>query len=145
MQDKTTIHMVPEPRKTELVNACYPIIGAIFEVYKTLGPGLPEYIYQEALLNELPDVQGPAAPSLPQDGLCRGDIHRQCHHRVQGSDPTDGEGALPDVRLPPRYRLSGCASRQFRHQPKGPTGAVPQQQWPDRSVLICPVKIFELL
>ena len=30
--DKTTIHMVPEPRKTELVNACYPIIGAIFEV-----------------------------------------------------------------------------------------------------------------
>jgi len=53
MQDKTTIHMVPEPRKTELVNACYPIIGAIFEVYKTLGPGLPEYIYQEALLTEL--------------------------------------------------------------------------------------------
>ena len=53
MQDKTTIHMVQEPRKTELVNACYHIIGAIFEVYKTLGPGLPEYIYQEALLNEL--------------------------------------------------------------------------------------------
>ena len=51
--NKTTIHMVPEPRKTELVNACYPIIGAIFEVYKTLGPGLPEYIYQEALLTEL--------------------------------------------------------------------------------------------
>lgn len=51
--NKTTIHIVPEPRKTELVNACYPIIGAIFEVYKTLGPGLPEYIYQEALLNEL--------------------------------------------------------------------------------------------
>ena len=51
--DKTTIHMVLEPRKTELVNACYPIIGAIFEVYKTLGPGLPEYIYQEALLTEL--------------------------------------------------------------------------------------------
>ena len=43
--------MVPEPRKTELVNACYPIIGAVFEVYKTLGPGLPEYIYQEALLH----------------------------------------------------------------------------------------------
>ena len=53
MQDKTTIHMVPEPRKTELVNACYPIIGAIFEVYKQLGAGLPEYIYQEALYTEL--------------------------------------------------------------------------------------------
>ena len=41
--------MVQEPLKSELMKACYPIIGAIFEVYKTLGPGLPEYIYQEAL------------------------------------------------------------------------------------------------
>ena len=53
MQDKTTIHMIPEPRKSELVKATYGIIGAIFEVYKTLGPGMPEYIYQEALLTEL--------------------------------------------------------------------------------------------
>lgn len=53
MQDKTTIHLVQEPLKSELVKACYPIIGAIFEVYKTLGPGLPEYIYQEALMSEL--------------------------------------------------------------------------------------------
>ena len=48
MQDKTTIHMVPEPRKTELVNATYGIVGAMIEVYKNLGAGLPEYIYQEA-------------------------------------------------------------------------------------------------
>ena len=53
MQDKTTIHMVQEPLKSELTKACYPIIGAIFEVYKMLGPGLPEYIYQEALMSEL--------------------------------------------------------------------------------------------
>ena len=53
MQDKTTIHMVQEPLKSELTKACYPIIGAIFEVYKTLGSGLPEYIYQEALITEL--------------------------------------------------------------------------------------------
>ncbi len=45
--------MVPEPRKTELVNATYGIVGAMIEVYKNLGAGLPEYIYQEALLAEL--------------------------------------------------------------------------------------------
>ena len=53
MQDKTTIHMVPEPRKSELVKATYGIIGAMIEVYKNLGAGMPEYIYQEALLTEL--------------------------------------------------------------------------------------------
>ena len=45
--------MVPEPRKTELVNATYGIVGAMIEVYKNLGAGLPEYIYQEALFTEL--------------------------------------------------------------------------------------------
>ena len=45
--------MVPEPRKTELVNATYGIVGAMIEVYKNLGAGLPEYIYQEALFAEL--------------------------------------------------------------------------------------------
>ena len=40
--------MVPEPRKTELVQATYGIIGAMIEVYKNLGAGMPEYIYQEA-------------------------------------------------------------------------------------------------
>ena len=49
MQDKTTIHMVQEPLKSELTKACYTVIGCIFEVYKQLGAGLPEYIYQEAL------------------------------------------------------------------------------------------------
>ena len=41
MPDKTTIHLVPEPRKTELVNATYGIVGAMIEVYKNLGAGLP--------------------------------------------------------------------------------------------------------
>lgn len=53
MQDKTTIHMVQEPRKTELVNATYGIVAAMIEVYKNLGAGMPEYIYQEALFDEL--------------------------------------------------------------------------------------------
>ena len=40
---------VEEPRKGELVKACYELVGCLHEVYKQLGPGLPEYIYQEAL------------------------------------------------------------------------------------------------
>ena len=40
---------VGEPRRSELVRACYEIVGCLHEVYKQLGPGLPEYIYQEAL------------------------------------------------------------------------------------------------
>lgn len=53
MQDNPTIHMVQEPRKTELVNATYGIVAAMIEVYKNLGAGMPEYIYQEALFDEL--------------------------------------------------------------------------------------------
>ena len=40
---------VAEPKKSELVKACYELVGCLHEVYKQLGPGLPEYIYQEAL------------------------------------------------------------------------------------------------
>ena len=40
---------VEEPKKSELVKACYELVGCLHEVYKQLGPGLPEYIYQEAL------------------------------------------------------------------------------------------------
>jgi len=50
--EKTTIHMVPEPRKSELVQATYGIVGAMIEVYKHLGAGMPEYIYQEALCTQ---------------------------------------------------------------------------------------------
>ena len=45
--------MVQEPRKTELVNATYGIVGCMQQVHNQLGPGLPEYIYQEALFTEL--------------------------------------------------------------------------------------------
>ena len=45
--------MVSEPLKSELVNATYGIVGAMIEVYKNLGAGLPEYIYQEAFFTEL--------------------------------------------------------------------------------------------
>ena len=53
--EKETIRIVPEPQKAKLVQECYGIIGAIIEVYKQLGAGLPEYIYQEALCTELND------------------------------------------------------------------------------------------
>ncbi len=31
----------------------YSVIGCMHEVYRQLGPGLPEYVYQEALMSEL--------------------------------------------------------------------------------------------
>ena len=53
MDDKTTIRIVQEPKRQELVQICYDIIGCMHEVYRQLGAGLPEYIYQEALNTEL--------------------------------------------------------------------------------------------
>lgn len=32
---------------------CYQVIGCVLEVYKTLGPGLLESIYEKALMEEL--------------------------------------------------------------------------------------------
>ncbi len=47
------LESVNEPKKSELVKACYDLVGCIHEVYKELGGGLPEYIYQEALAKQL--------------------------------------------------------------------------------------------
>jgi len=44
---------VEEPKKSELVKASYDVVGCIYEVYRQLGAGLPEYIYQEALTKQL--------------------------------------------------------------------------------------------
>ena len=44
---------VEEPKKSQLVQASYDVVGSIFEVYKQLGSGLPEYVYQEALTKQL--------------------------------------------------------------------------------------------
>ena len=53
MENKTSLHIVAEPKRQELIRACYGIIGCMQEVHNQLGAGLPEYIYQEALAAEL--------------------------------------------------------------------------------------------
>ena len=47
---------IPEPLKSELKAYVYDVIGAMHEVYRHLGNGLPEYVYQEALCKELQSV-----------------------------------------------------------------------------------------
>lgn len=53
MENKTSLHIVAEPKRQELIQVCYGIIGCMQEVHNQLGAGLPEYIYQEALATEL--------------------------------------------------------------------------------------------
>ena len=52
-QKPERLETVEEAKRQELVNACYDLIGCLHEVYKELGPGLPEYIYQEAVAKVL--------------------------------------------------------------------------------------------
>ena len=41
----------------QLQQALYIAIGCCHEVYRQLGPGLPEYVYQEALATELSSTE----------------------------------------------------------------------------------------
>lgn len=52
-QKPERMESVDEPKRSQLVQASYEVVGAILEVYKQLGSGLPEYIYQEALTKQL--------------------------------------------------------------------------------------------
>ena len=52
-QKPERMESVEEPKKSQLVQASYDVVGSIFKVYKQLGSGLPEYIYQEALTKQL--------------------------------------------------------------------------------------------
>lgn len=52
-QKPERLETVEEPKRQELVNACYDLVGCLHEVYKQLGFGLPEYIYQEAVAKML--------------------------------------------------------------------------------------------
>ena len=52
-QKPERLETVEEPKRQELVKACYDLVGCMHEVYKELGSGLPEYIYQEALTKQL--------------------------------------------------------------------------------------------
>ncbi|MBR3408678.1 MAG: GxxExxY protein [Paludibacteraceae bacterium] len=52
-QKPERMESVEEPKRSELVKASYDLIGCLHEVYKELGAGLPEYIYQEAVAKVL--------------------------------------------------------------------------------------------
>lgn len=52
-QKPERLETVEEPKRQELIRACYDVVGCLHEVYKELGPGLPEYIYQEAVAKML--------------------------------------------------------------------------------------------
>lgn len=52
-QKPERLETVAEPKRQELTGACYDLIGCLHEVYKELGPGLPEHIYQEAVAKML--------------------------------------------------------------------------------------------
>lgn len=51
----------------------YQVIGCAMEVYKNLGPGLLESVYQKALMKELSYWDIPAEAEVPIDVLYRGD------------------------------------------------------------------------
>ena len=51
-QKPKRMETVEEPKRSELIKASYDVVGCIYEVYKQLGAGLPEYIYQEALTKQ---------------------------------------------------------------------------------------------
>ena len=52
-QNPQRLQQVEEPKRQQLVQVSYEVVGCIHEVYKQLGGGLPEYIYQEALAKQL--------------------------------------------------------------------------------------------
>lgn len=51
MERKT--NPLPDELVKQLKDYVYPIVGAMLYVHNQLGPGLPEYVYQEALTKKL--------------------------------------------------------------------------------------------
>jgi len=105
MADKTIIHIVEEPRRKELIDICYGIIGCMQQVHNQLGAGLPEYIYQEALATELTTNGFTIHKELEYHPLYRG---RQMKAYLK---------TLSNFRLSARNRLAGCHSCEFRCKP----------------------------
>lgn len=51
----------------------YQVIGCAMEVYKRLGPGLLESVYQKAMMRELANCDIPAEAEVPINVLYRGE------------------------------------------------------------------------
>ena len=95
------------PEKILFKEESFLIQGAIFEVYKELGPGFLEAVYQEALEHELRNRTIPflAQPELTinykgiklnqtyrPDLIC----HEKNHHRDQGSKRPTPRASSPN-------------------------------------------------
>ena len=50
---KNAIHSIDPDLQQQLIDYTYDIVGSIQYVYQSIGNGLPEYIYQEALAKHL--------------------------------------------------------------------------------------------
>ena len=57
----------------------YKIMGACFEVYKSIGPGFPEAVYQECLAKEFTTLQVPFSQLHPLKLSYKGTPLDQCY------------------------------------------------------------------
>jgi len=57
----------------------YEIIGAAFEVHKSLGPGFLEAVYQEALSIELAERRTPFSREVEVPVFCKGKELKTCY------------------------------------------------------------------
>ena len=127
-QKPERMNTVEEPKRQQLVTATYDVVGCLHEVYRQLGPGLPEYIYQEALAKLFSSkgipfkkeqefhpsfLHGRTPRSVLEDRLGRRVANGQYHHRMQSAHAVDGARTLSDIWLFACNAMAHRHTRQF--------------------------------
>ena len=88
---KVSIERVPiEPElRKQLIDYVYPLVGIMHYVHENLGPGQPEYIYQEAF-----------AKKLVKEGY---DLRKEyIHHPIFEGEPLESFVKMDHVVIMPR-------------------------------------------